>query len=422
MKIVLTGGGTGGHITPLLAVAQELKRRNGEIEIIAICERGSSFAHLLFDEPSISAVYQIKAGKLRRFGGQSIIRSVIDIKSNLYNLRDSGYTVQGIWQSWRLLKRLNPDVIFIKGGFVGVPVGLAAAKLKIPFITHDSDTTPGLANRIIARWAYKHATGMPVDFYPYPASKTVFSGIPVSAAYKLVTATVRQEQGTSLGLSACKEVIAITGGSQGADKLNSSFGSIVARLMQQRKHLGIIHIVGTKNEAKMQRFYANELLADEQRRLVVRGFVSDLYRYSAAADLIVTRASATSLAEFGIQRLPCIVVPANLAGGHQVINARHLKDSSAVEVVDEGDSEALYREICRLLDDPKARKNLAAKLSLTTKPQAAEILADMIIETASTDKKSGDRAIKHRDSSADKKSGAESEITEKGGSKDATKE
>ena len=151
MKIILTGGGSGGHITPLLAVARELRKIDAGVEIIAVCEKDAKFLHLFQDDKFIDSVHQIAAGKYRRYAGLSRLKRLTDVSTLALNVRDAGRLCRGYTQARRLLKRIKPDMILIKGGFVGVPVGLAAAHLNIPFITHDSDSTPGMANRIISR-------------------------------------------------------------------------------------------------------------------------------------------------------------------------------------------------------------------------------------------------------------------------------
>src|SRR4051812_9735829 len=132
MKILLTGGGTGGHITPLLAVARELKRLDKDVTLIAVCEKGGRFNHLYNEEPAISETIEIRAGKYRRYAGLSTLKRLTDIKTMSLNSRDVFYTVKGYRQARKMLKDTRPDGILIKGGFVGVPVGLAAARLKIP--------------------------------------------------------------------------------------------------------------------------------------------------------------------------------------------------------------------------------------------------------------------------------------------------
>ncbi|MEO8784821.1 MAG: glycosyltransferase, partial [Candidatus Saccharimonadales bacterium] len=190
MKVLLTGGGSGGHITPLLAVAQKLKQLDPTVQIFYVGERHSKFASMtngregqrLFDQR-----YAIFAGKFRRYHGQSWLARLMDVKTLFYNSRDLVFVALGIIQSWWLLRRLKPDVILMKGGYVGVPVGLAASR-RIPLITHDSDAMPGLANRLVSGRAVFHATALPASQYPgYQVSKTRQVGVIVSADYQLMT-------------------------------------------------------------------------------------------------------------------------------------------------------------------------------------------------------------------------------------------
>lgn len=190
--IVLTGGGSGGHITPLLAVAAELKRKDSGCKLVYIGQRGDGLGDIPAANPHIDEVYNVRAGKFRRYHGEGL-RQLLDLPTMFKNIRDAFYVVAGIWQSRKLLKRLQPSVVFVKGGFVGVPVGLAAAQLKIPYVTHDSDAIPGLANRIIARWAAIHAVALPAEVYAYPPAKTVTTGIPLQADFSPVTDSLRSQ-------------------------------------------------------------------------------------------------------------------------------------------------------------------------------------------------------------------------------------
>src|SRR5665213_2594114 len=165
--IVLTGGGSGGQITPILAIADELKQLQPEARLVYIGQTGDLLGDIPSQHPSIDEVFTVRAGKFRRYHGEGF-KQLLDVVTMAKNIRDFFYVIIGFWQSRRLLKQLKPAVIFVKGGFVGVPVGLAAATRQIPFITHDSDPIPGLANRIIARWAVMHAVALPKDIYPYP--------------------------------------------------------------------------------------------------------------------------------------------------------------------------------------------------------------------------------------------------------------
>src|SRR6266542_6902052 len=125
MKIALTGGGSGGHITPLLAVAHELKNQDPQIAITYIGQKGDGLADIPAQDPNIDTVKLVHAGKFRRYHGEGW-RQLLDIPTMLKNIRDAVLVLAGIWESFWLLKTLRPDVVFVKGGFVGVPVGLAA--------------------------------------------------------------------------------------------------------------------------------------------------------------------------------------------------------------------------------------------------------------------------------------------------------
>jgi UDP-N-acetylglucosamine--N-acetylmuramyl-(pentapeptide) pyrophosphoryl-undecaprenol N-acetylglucosamine transferase len=177
LKIVVTGAGSGGHITPVLAVAHELKKLSPESTLMYIGQRGDALGDVPAEDKNIDQSYTVRAGKFRRYHGEGI-KQVFDVVTLYKNLRDVIFVLIGLWQSFWLLGRLHPDVIFIKGGFVGVPVGLMAALRGIPYVTHDSDAVPGLANRIIARWARLHAVGLPKEVYAYPPAKTVTVGVP----------------------------------------------------------------------------------------------------------------------------------------------------------------------------------------------------------------------------------------------------
>src|SRR5690606_12676531 len=127
-------------------------------------------------------------------------------------------------------RKHRPDALFVKGGFVGVPLGLAAAMLKIPYITHDSDAVPGLANRLIARWAKAHAVAMPKEAYGYPANKTFHVGTPIASVYEPVTADRQARYKKSFGLPKTAKVLLVTGGGLGAKRLNVAVAKVAKTL------------------------------------------------------------------------------------------------------------------------------------------------------------------------------------------------
>ena len=379
----MTGGGSGGHITPVLSVAEELKKQQPALRLVYVIGKGDQLIDIPTKHPAIDAVVTIRAGKFRRYHGEGW-RQLLDIRTLLKNIRDFFLFCTGIFQARHLLKREKPNVIFIKGGFVGVPVGLAAAWLHIPYVTHDSDALPGLANRIIARWAKVHAVALPVENYDYPPEKTVQVGVPVTENYKLVGEALNKEYRRSLKLEPNQPVLFITGGGLGAQSLNEAIVAASPKLFEHHPKLAILHIAGRHHETAIQKAYAEVLKPEQLDQVTVEGFVTDIYRYSGAADLIVCRAGATSLADFAMQSKACVVVPNPiLTGGHQLKNAQALAVAGAIEVIPENSlltaPELLLTKINELLNSSDRRKDLAKKLHTFSNDTSARVLAELII-------------------------------------------
>ena len=274
--------------------------------------------------------------------------------------------------------------MFVKGGFVAVPVGLAAAWLHVPYITHDSDAIPGLANRIIGRWAKLHAVGLPKEVYNYPADKTVTVGVPISDKFKTVTEDAQKAFRRELKLEQYKEVVFVTGGGLGALRLNESVAVVAPDLLRTYPKLALLHVVGRDHVASIQALYDKSLSMADKSRVVVKGFIDDLYRYSGAADVIISRASATSLAEFAAQSKACVIIPnPQLTGGHQTKNAQVLAKTQAAVIVEEkqlaANPDLLAHEIHKLLDHPAARTKLGEQLHNFAQPDATKRLSELIL-------------------------------------------
>jgi UDP-N-acetylglucosamine--N-acetylmuramyl-(pentapeptide) pyrophosphoryl-undecaprenol N-acetylglucosamine transferase len=384
VKILLTGGGTGGHITPILAVAHELKQLQPDAQLVYVGERHGKFAHILEGNTDIDHTQTIYAGKFRRYYGESWLRRFVDVQTLLLNIRDAVYLVLGLLQSLYLMRKLKPDVVFLKGGFVGVPMGLAAAFWHIPFVTHDSDSLPGLANRLVARWARYHATGMPPEFYQYPKDSMRYTGVLVSEDYQPMTAARQGEYKQQLHFPPDAPLLVLTGGSLGAGTINTGFRTIAEQLLQEYPQVRVVHQVG-KGKAGVYSNFDND-------RLAVLEFMKPMHVYMSAADVVITRAGATTLAELGILGKAAIVVPNPLlTGGHQLTNAKYLTDEDAVLVIDEGalqtDPTVLYRAIKQLLDNPARRQELGQNLQKLSIPDAAKQLAMLLLETGQTTNK-----------------------------------
>ncbi|MDB5169489.1 MAG: UDP-N-acetylglucosamine--N-acetylmuramyl-(pentapeptide) pyrophosphoryl-undecaprenol [Candidatus Saccharibacteria bacterium] len=337
-------------------------------------------------DPNIDKVFTVRAGKFRRYHGQGW-RQLLDVKTNLLNLRDGIFVLVGLVQSWRLLRAIRPQVIFVKGGFVGVPVGLAAARLKIPFVTHDSDSIPGLANRIIGRWASVHAVALPKGVYDYPQDKTETVGIPLSSHFEYVTPALKKHYRTLLKVPQAAPMIFVIGGGLGAQRVNHAVAQAIPHLMQEFPNLYVVHGVGRANHAVMEQEYARNLTEAQAPRLEVKDFISDVYRYGGAADIVITRAGATNLAEFAMQGKACVIIPSPyLTSGHQTKNAEFLRDAGAGVVLSESelaeDPNRLAKQLSTLLKDTKLQQSLGEKLHEFAHEDAAHRLAMLLLRQA----------------------------------------
>lgn len=370
--IVLTGGGTGGHITPILAVAEELKHQH-DCWTVYIGERGSKFTELTRDHKAIDTSYSVFSGKYRRYYGESWLQRLLDIKTIALNIRDAFLVSIGLVQAWRLLGKLQPNVVFLKGGFVGVPVGLAAAARGIPIVTHDSDVLPGLANRLVSKWVQIHATAMPPETYAYPKDRTVQVGVLVERNYRHVTSAMQREAKKQIGAPEAARVLLITGGSSGATAINKAIAAIAEKLLANYKDLLIVHQVG---KGKL-----SDVTGLKSERYKPLEFLTPMYVYMAAADLVVTRASGNTLAELGTQGKPAIVIPSPvLADGHQLRNAAYMKEQGMARIVQEEElPNGLGAAISELLEDEKKSREYAQKLQQSTSVDAAKKLASLIL-------------------------------------------
>ena len=292
-KIVLTGGGTAGHVTPNIALIHQIKKEGFEIHYIGSHD---GIEKKLIEELGIP-YYGISSGKLRRY---------FDVK----NFTDPFKVIKGYGDAKKLLKQIQPDVVFSKGGFVSVPVVLAAKSRKIPAIIHESDMTPGLANRLCIPSAYKVCCNFPETIKNLPEGKAVLSGSPIR---KELFDGNRLTGLDLCGFSINKPVILIVGGSLGSAAINKAVRENLSVLLKQYQ---IIHICGKDkvdhNLDNTQGYVQFEYVKKE---------LSDLLD---AADLIISRAGANAICELLALRKPNILIPlpASSSRGDQILNAQ----------------------------------------------------------------------------------------------------
>jgi UDP-N-acetylglucosamine--N-acetylmuramyl-(pentapeptide) pyrophosphoryl-undecaprenol N-acetylglucosamine transferase len=378
---VLTGGGSGGHITPLLPLARALKRQSPACKVVYIGLKGDKIDTSTVEFQVFDEIYTLTSGKFRRYYGQSFLKQILDLKTVVLNLRDLGRLTKGYFQARKLLKKIKPDLVFSKGGFVAVPVGLAARKYNLPIVTHDSDAVPGLANRIVGRWASVHATGMPAEYYSYPKNTVAYVGIPMDEKIMPVTAANQNNFKNELGIPEKSHVLLVSGGGLGSQSLNEKVVQISSELLKNNVY--ILHITGSQHQVVVQEKY-QAALGEAADKVQALGFTNEFYKYAGAADVVISRAGATTIAELAIQRKAVILVPAPfLTAGQQLKNAKSLSEAHAVEVVDDKASpEELLAAAQKLFGDEARRKKLADNLAKTAKPDAADKLAEIILKSA----------------------------------------
>lgn len=383
----MTGGGSGGHITPLLSLAHELKSLDPDCQITYIGHKGDKFDNLKQRSADFDFISFIDGGKFRRYHGESLISHLIDIKTLALNVRDLFKVIAAVGGAWKILRKVRPDVVFSKGGFVVVPVGIAARLLRIPIITHDSDATPGLANRIVGRWALINATGMPAKFYNYPTEKIKYVGVPVAPNLKPLSPAGQTALKKELSLAPGSQVLLVAGGGNGSRRLNDLTLAIASELLAANPALVIVHICGLAHETLVKQTYKNILPAVEAKRVKVMGFSSDFNKYEAVADLIFSRAGATSLAEFALAAKACVIMPSPfLAAGHQLKNAEELSARDAAVVInEEASADELLGVVGELLNDSARRRQLSTNMAALARPDAAKKLAEIILQTAKKD-------------------------------------
>ena len=381
MKILAIGGGSGGHVVPVVAVFKEILKKKPDTELYFWCDKkfAPQAKKIMADSFCESVkVSKISSGKFRRYNHLTFWQHFTVPGVVFGNFIDIFKNIAGIFQAFTKLVVNRPDVIFCKGGFVCVPAGLAAWALRIPIVIHDSDAHPGLANRIISRFAKRIATGAPLEFYNYPKKISRYVGIPVLENFRKYSQKEREKFKDELGFSKVKPLVVITGGGLGAARLNNA---IVAKGGELSKHSQIVLISGLAQFDELQ-----EETKSFSKDFYLLSFVSkDMWKFLAAADLVVARAGATSNLELAALHKPTILVPnARLTGGHQLKNAQVYQKTNSVKIVSDDEiekkPEVLSDEILQTLKNEEEMLRLGERFGEFAKPNAAKDVAEMIFE------------------------------------------
>jgi len=367
MKILFTGGGTAGHIFPIVAIVQEIKKSNpdSDFQFFYIGPK-DEFAEKLFSEEGIE-VKTIFAGKIRRYFS---FQNIIDLFLK---------TPLGFFQAFYYIFVISPDLIFSKGGYGSIPVIIAGWMLMTPIFIHESDVVPGLANKIASRFALEIFCAFPVEQTSYfPAEKMISVGNPLREA---ILIKPKEDPKKLLKLTGEKPVIFIVGGSQGAQRINDR---LLADLSDFLKNFEIIHQTGQKNFEQVKK--EAEAVVDKNLKKYYHPFpfLNEIELSAAlrAADLIISRAGAGIIFEIAAVGKPSILVPLEgSAQDHQVRNAYAFAQNGAAVVMEEANfrTHFLLETIKQLLSQLRKLKKMAEAAKRFSRPQAARIIAEYII-------------------------------------------
>ncbi|MCI5700577.1 MAG: undecaprenyldiphospho-muramoylpentapeptide beta-N-acetylglucosaminyltransferase [Lachnospiraceae bacterium] len=325
--IVLTGGGTAGHVTPNIAMLPKLQEMGYKISYIGSYE---GMERKLIEELNIP-YYGISSGKLRRY---------FDVK----NFTDPFRVLKGFGEAKKLLKELKPDIVFSKGGFVSVPVVLAAHGRKIPVLIHESDMTPGLANKLCISSATKICCNFPETVDNLPADKAVVTGTPIRQ--ELLQGS-REKALAFTGLSGQKPVLMVIGGSLGSVAVNNAVRAALPELLPD---FDVIHLCGKDK--------LDESLNDTDGYRQYEYIKKELADLFALSDLIISRAGANAICEISSLKKPNLLIPlsAKASRGDQILNARSFERQGFSCVLEEEEvtTESLVNAVRNLYGNREA--------------------------------------------------------------------
>lgn len=348
LNIVLTGGGTAGHVTPNIALIPHLQKAGYEIAYMGSYD---GIEKKLIEDFQIP-YYGVSTGKFRRY---------LDIK----NITDPFKVVKGFSEAKKILKQLKPNIVFSKGGFVSVPVVRAAASLGIPCIIHESDMTPGLANKLCIPVAKKVCCNFPETMALLPKEKAVLSGSPIREEL----ACGDPAKGLALcGFHPAKPVIMVIGGSLGASSINTAIRKALPKLLEDFQ---IVHICG-KDKIDESLLQTNGY----QQFDYVKTELKDLF---AMADLVISRAGANSICELLALKKPNLLIPlsANSSRGDQILNAKSFESQGFSVVIQDDDltPELLCDKVLELFFE---RQNYIDAMSKSTQLNSIKTIMTLI--------------------------------------------
>jgi UDP-N-acetylglucosamine--N-acetylmuramyl-(pentapeptide) pyrophosphoryl-undecaprenol N-acetylglucosamine transferase len=352
MRTLIAGGGTGGHVFPGIAIAEEVVTRHPGNDVVFVGTARGLEATVVPE-----AGFPIELIEVRGLKGKGLGDT----------LRNLALLPLAMWQSFQILRRRRPDIVVGVGGYASGPVVLAAWLLRIPTAIQEQNAIAGLTNRVLGRFAQAAFTAFPEAARHFPPRKVYQLGNPIRRT--LMENFMRPEARHDASR------LLVFGGSQGAHALNMRVVESLPHLADLRDRLRITHQTGARDREQVENGYRACGFEPD-----VREFITDMSAAYAGADLVVCRAGATTLAELTVCRKPSILVPFPAAAdNHQVKNAKSLVDAGAAVMIEERDltGERLASEMRAILTNPERRERMARAAGRLGSPQAAKEIADV---------------------------------------------
>lgn len=363
-KIILAGGGTGGHIYPAIAIAAGLKQKFPDSNILFVgTDRG------LEKELVKKAGFPLKTIRVKGFRRKLSFDTLVSLKELAY----------GAVESINIIKKEKPDIVIGTGGYVAGPVIFFASLMGVHAVIHEQNVSPGVTNRILSRFVDRIAISFSDSMHYFPKGKTVLTGNPIR---KEIAGGIRHKALKKFGLSPDLPVVLCFGGSQGAARINDAILYVIEAIRYKGK-FQLIHITGKSHYEKIKSLLVNKGIdPDGSGHIIVRPYIYEMQDAYAAADLVVSRAGALSISELNACGKPAILIPLPTAANrHQDFNAKFMEENGAAVVMfeDELSGEKLLQTINNIIfNDECLHKMSMASRSLAREDALEKILAEIM--------------------------------------------
>lgn len=368
MRILFTGGGTGGHIFPIVAVVRELKRIAEEEQILDLefyYLGPNDLAGKALREEGVMVI-PIMAGKWRRYFAVGNLFDMLKIPLGI---------LQSLWNIFLIL----PDAVFSKGGYGALPVMIASALFRIPLIVHESDALPGKVNLFASKFAWRVGISFKNAYDFFPKEKTALVGVPIR---KRILGGSKEEAKEELNIFSSQPVIGIIGASQGAQKINETVLEILKELTEEYE---VVHQTGEKNFEVVKGEAGVILEFGHKERYHPYGFLDErmLRNFYQAADLVVSRAGASSIFEIAAWGKPAILIPLkDSAQDHQRKNAYEYAATGGAVVIEEGNltPHLLLAEIKKIMKNQELMKKMKEAAQRFARIDSSEVIARELLK------------------------------------------